>query len=60
MGGGPMEEWLERLLYAVVAVVAPMALLGANAVLGFGGILLTIVLIVWMGFAVVVLSPYLT
>lgn len=54
-----MEEWLERFLYVILAVVLPLALIGVTTFLNFGGILLLIALIVWMGFALVLFSPFL-
>lgn len=40
----------------VIGVVVPLALLGVNLVLGYGGILVTIALLVWLGTAIV-LAP---
>lgn len=54
-----MEVWLERLIYALVSVIIPLALLIANSVLSFGGILLTIGLTVWIGASLIILSPFL-
>ncbi|MFQ5838538.1 MAG: hypothetical protein ACE5HJ_07120 [Thermoplasmata archaeon] len=55
--GISLREWIGNLVYMVVALVAPMAIILANAFWNFGGILLTIALIVWMGFSLVILSP---
>lgn len=57
--GVSLRESMERFLYALVAVVLPLAGIAANSVLNLGGVLLTILLAVWMGFAVVILSPFL-
>ncbi len=54
-----MEEWLERFLYVALAVILPLALIGVGAILDFGGVLLIIVLVAWMGFAIVLFSPFL-
>lgn len=40
----------------VVGIVVPLVLLGMNLVLGYGGILVTAALIVWIGTAIV-LTP---
>jgi preprotein translocase subunit SecF len=54
-----LQEWISRLLYTVVTLLAPLAVIVANAVWNFGGILLTIGMIVWIGFSLVILSPLL-
>lgn len=46
---------MARLGFAV-GLVVPIALLGVNVALGYGGILATIALIVWIGTAVL-LTP---
>ncbi len=40
----------------VIALVLPLVLLGVNLVLGYGGILVTIALLVWLG-AGILFSP---
>ncbi len=55
-----MEVWLERLIYSLISVVIPLAMILANSLLSFGGILLTIILAVWIGVSLVILSPFLT
>lgn len=35
-----------------IGIVVPLVLLGVNLVLGYGGILVTILLIVWLGTAI--------
>lgn len=54
-----MEVWAERLLYTFVSVLLPLAVIGANAIWNFGGILLTIGLTVWIGASLIILSPFL-
>jgi hypothetical protein len=41
--------------FAVFGFVIPLILLGINLVLGFGGILATIGLFVWLGLAIVLM-----
>ncbi|HKZ89111.1 MAG TPA: hypothetical protein VJ300_02515 [Thermoplasmata archaeon] len=41
--------------FAVVGFAVPLALLGANLVLGYGGVLATIALFVWLGLSIVLL-----
>ncbi|MBI4415994.1 MAG: hypothetical protein HY557_03315 [Euryarchaeota archaeon] len=52
-----MGERLSRALPVLVGVVAPLALLVTNMVWNYGTILLTILALVWLGFAVVLLAP---
>ncbi len=52
-----MGERLSRTLPVLVGVVAPLALLVTNMVWNYGTILLTILALVWLGFAVVLLAP---
>ncbi|MGI0149222.1 MAG: hypothetical protein ACREDF_06800 [Thermoplasmata archaeon] len=40
----------------VIGFLVPLALLGVNVVLGYGGILATVALFVWLGTAIL-LSP---
>ncbi len=54
-----MEPWVEKLIYALVSVIIPVGIILANAVLGFGGILLIIGLTVWIGASLIILSPLL-
>ncbi len=56
--GVGLQEWLERLIYVLVSVVVPLAIIVAAAFVNFGGILLIILLTVWMGFALVIFSPF--
>ncbi|MCJ2519627.1 MAG: hypothetical protein LN412_01585 [Candidatus Thermoplasmatota archaeon] len=53
-----MREWLERFIYTSISVIIPLAVITANAILNFGGILLTIGLTVWMGFSLIIFSPF--
>ncbi len=53
-----MREWLGRLIYATVSVLLPLSILVASAFLNFGGIILIIGLTVWIGFSLVILSPF--
>jgi len=41
--------------FLIVGFVAPLVLLGVNLVLGWGGILATIGLFVWLGLAIMLL-----
>ena len=52
-----MGERLSRAIPVVAGLVAPLALILTNALWGYGGILLTIASLVWIGFAVVLLAP---
>ena len=52
-----MGERISRAIPIVAGLVAPLALLLTNAVWAYGGILLTIASLVWIGFAVVLLAP---
>lgn len=52
-----MQAWVGNLLFALAAVVLPLAVIGVNVVVGFGGILVTIGMVVWMGFALILLAP---
>jgi hypothetical protein len=52
-----MVELRTRLFPIVAGLVIPLALLITNAVWGYGGILLTIASVVWIGFAVVLITP---
>ncbi len=54
-----MEPWVEKLIYALVAVVIPLGVILANALLNFGGILLTIGMTIWIGASLILLSPLL-
>jgi len=40
----------------VIGFLVPLALLGVNVVLGYGGILATVALVVWLGTAIL-LAP---
>lgn len=59
LAGTALASLLTKLAYVVVTVILPLAVILANAAFKFGGILLTIALVVWMGFALVLLSPLL-
>lgn len=52
-----MGERTSRAIPVVAGLVAPLTLLLTNAVWSYGGILLTIASLVWIGFAVVLLAP---
>ena len=52
-----MGERISRAIPIVAGLVAPLMLLLTNAVWSYGGILLTIASLVWIGFAVVLLAP---
>jgi len=52
-----MGERISRAIPIVAGLVAPLTLLLTNAVWSYGGILLTIASLVWIGFAVVLLAP---
>lgn len=39
----------------VIGLILPLVLLGVNLVLGYGGILVTMSLLVWLGLAVMLL-----
>jgi hypothetical protein len=41
--------------FAVIGFVVPLALLAVNLVLGYGGILATIGLFVWLGLSIILL-----
>jgi hypothetical protein len=51
------EEWFNRFLYVFVGLAVPLILLGTNLLWNYGTILLTIVTIIWIGFALLLLSP---
>lgn len=50
-----MARWPRLPMFLVVGFVAPLALLAVNLVLGWGGILGTIGLFVWLGMAIMLL-----
>jgi len=52
-----MGERISRAIPILAGLVTPLALLLTNAVWAYGGILLTIASLVWIGFAVVLLAP---
>ncbi len=52
-----MAEGTTRAIPIVAGLVAPLALLLTNAVFAYGGILLTVTSLVWIGFAVLLLAP---
>ena len=52
-----MGERLSKFLPLFVGIVVPLLLIGTNMVLNYAGILLTIFAIMWLGFAIVFLSP---
>ena len=52
-----MGERTARAIPIVAGLVVPLTLLLTNAVWAYGGILLTIASLVWIGFAVVLLAP---
>jgi len=52
-----MGERLSKFLPLFVGIVIPLLLIGTNMVWNYAGILLTILAIMWLGFAIVFLSP---
>ena len=52
-----MGERLSKFLPLFVGIVVPLLLIGTNMVWNYTSILLTIVAIMWLGFAVVFLAP---
>ncbi|MFO8109883.1 MAG: hypothetical protein R6U17_05100 [Thermoplasmata archaeon] len=49
---------LRILIYLFATIIAPMALMIINHVYWIDNIVLTIFLITWMGFGLIVLQPY--
>lgn len=52
-----MANLLSRLLPFIVGIVVPLVLLLTNTVWRYGTVLLTMASIVWIGFALVLLTP---
>jgi len=52
-----MGERLSKFLPLFVGIVLPLLLIGTNMVWNYTSILLTIIAIMWLGFAIVFLSP---
>ena len=52
-----MGERLSKFLPLFVGIVVPLLLIGTNMLWNYASILLTILAIMWMGFAIVFLSP---
>jgi len=52
-----MGERLSKFLPLFVGIVVPLLLIGTNMVWNYTSILLTILAIMWLGFAIVFLSP---
>lgn len=52
-----LPVWLSNLLYVTVSVVAPLVVILLNVLLNLGGVLLTIAMIAWMGFGIILLLP---
>ena len=51
---------LRILIYLLATIIAPMALMIINHVWWLDNIVLTVILISWMGFGLIVLQPYST
>ncbi|GEM_PF-1789793 len=49
---------LRILIYLLITVILPMVLMIVNHVYWIDNIVLTIILITWMGFGLIVLQPY--
>lgn len=54
-----VQDWLTRVLYILITLLGPLAVILTNAIWDYGGILLTIAMMVWIGFSLVLLSPLL-
>lgn len=54
-----VQGWLSNLLAVTAAVLAPLALIAANVAYDLGGVVVTVAAIVWMGFALILLTPLL-
>lgn len=52
-----MADRTPRAIPIVVGLVTPLALLLTNTMWSYGGILLSIAAVVWIGFAAVLLAP---
>ena len=52
-----MGERLSKFLPVLVGIILPVALILTNVVWNYASILLTITAIVWIGFAILFLSP---
>jgi len=52
-----MDERLSKFLPFVVGILVPLLLILTNALWSYASILLTMVAIVWFGFALVLLTP---
>ena len=52
-----MPNLLSRLLPFLLGIVVPLVLLLTNTIWSYGTVLLTMASIVWIGFALVLLTP---
>lgn len=52
-----MEEWAERFVLLAFILLIPAAILILGILLKFGGILLIIGMMVWVGVGIVLFSP---
>jgi ribulose-phosphate 3-epimerase len=55
--GNNMEETSRKTLYFFMGIIVPMILIGVSFLPTYGNILLTMVALVWLGFAILMLSP---
>jgi len=52
-----MEERTRKAFYFFIAIILPIILIVISLIPGFANILLTIVALVWLGFAILLVSP---
>jgi hypothetical protein len=52
-----MEETSRKMLYFFIGIIVPIILVGVSFLPTYGNILLTMVALVWLGFAILMLSP---
>jgi hypothetical protein len=52
-----MEETSRKTLYFFIGIILPIILIGLSFFPGYGNILLTMVALVWLGFAILLVSP---
>ena len=52
-----MEETTRRALNFFIGIILPIILIGVSFLPGYGNILLTMVALVWLGFAILMMSP---
>jgi len=52
-----MEETTRKMLYFFIGIILPIILIVISFLPTYGNILLTMIALVWLGFAILMLSP---